>query len=102
MGFLHRVDRDDMRVAERGRRPRFALEALDHAGAHLKQGRREHLDRHLAIQREVMGEVDGGHAAAPQHTEDFVFAERGAAERNLDGFWRPIATHRRRRHRLGR
>ncbi len=75
------VDRDDVRVAERRGGSRFAFEALDHPLSHREQRRREHLDRHLAIQCQIVGEVDGGHAATSDFDQDLVLAERRAPQR---------------------
>ena len=78
--FLHRVDGNDVRVTERGGGPCLALESLDHPFAHEQQRRRQYLDRHLAVQREVVGQVHGGHPAMTQFGEDLVRAERRLTE----------------------
>ena len=61
--LLDRKNGNDMRMAERGRRPRFALEPLHHTLAHQEQGRRKHFDRDFAVEGDIMGQIDRGHAA---------------------------------------
>jgi hypothetical protein len=54
---LDRVERDDVRVVERGDRPRLALEAGEAVGAGREVGG-QHLDRDLAAQAGVARAVD--------------------------------------------
>ena len=77
LALLHGIDGDDVRMAERGGGARLALEPLHHPLSHVEQGGRQHLDRHLAVEGEVVGQVDRGHPAAPQLCENLVFAQRG-------------------------
>ena len=44
------------------------------------QHRRHHLDRHLAIERDVVREIDRGHSAAAELARDVVVAECGGAQ----------------------
>jgi hypothetical protein len=81
VAFLDRVDGNDVRMTQRGRRPRLAFEPLHHAFSHEEQGRRQHLDRHFAIEREVVRQIHRGHPAAPQLAADLVFAQCGPAQR---------------------
>jgi hypothetical protein len=73
------VDRDDVRMLEPRRDPRFAHEPLDER---VVEGERErqHLDRHLAVEHELARPVDDGHAAAAELLEHLVFAD----QRRLD------------------
>jgi len=79
IAFFDRVDRNDVRVAQRGGGARLALEPLHHPLAHEQQGGRQHLDRHFAVEREVVAQVDRRHPAVPQLGEHLVFAECGLA-----------------------
>jgi hypothetical protein len=69
--LFHRVDGDDVGVLDRGDRLGFALEPLQ-----VLRTRREivgkHLDRHLAIEIGVLGQVDGPHAPLSELGEDPV------------------------------
>ena len=68
------VDGHDVRVLERGRHARLALEAP----AELRVGRElghDDLQRHAAAEPAVGGEVDDAHAAAPDLALDVVGAE---------------------------
>src|SRR6185369_4915972 len=63
------VDRDDVRVVERGRRARLLLEALPavRVGGEL---RREDLDRDLASEPRVARAVDLAHSSRAERRED--------------------------------
>jgi hypothetical protein len=68
------VDGDDVRMLERGRHARLALEAP----AELRVGRElghDDLERHAAVEAAVDREVDHAHAAAPDLALDVVGAE---------------------------
>ena len=54
---------DNVRMVEVRRRLRLAAEALDEVGVD-GELRKEHLDRHLAVEQTVVAEEDVGHAAA--------------------------------------
>ena len=57
-------DRDDVRMTGKARRrQRFALEAAAHLGV-AREALGENLDRHLATELAVVGEVDIAHPAA--------------------------------------
>ena len=75
------VDRDDVRVAQRRSGARFALEPLDHSFSHEQQCRRQHFDRDLAVQRQIVAEIYRCHAAMPELEQDLVLAERGPPQR---------------------
>ena len=80
LAFLDGVDGNDVGMAQRRGSARLPFEALDHALPHEQQGRRQHLDRHLAVEGEIVGEVHGGHPPTPQLGEDLVLAERCFAQ----------------------
>ena len=74
-------DRDDVRVVELGRAARLAHEAL--AELLVRRERRgEQLQRHLASEPHVLGQVDDAHAAAPEQAGDLVTDEL-AADREI-------------------
>ncbi len=66
------VDLEDVGMVEGGHRPRLGPEALEEGGV-AGQCRVEHLDRHPAVERDVVGQVDvrgrartqGGHESVP-------------------------------------
>ena len=74
LGFLHRVDGDDVRMVERGDRPGLALEALQVARI---QGpvRREDLESHPALETLVLGEEDLAHSSASKPPDHPVVGE---------------------------
>src|SRR5262249_40446975 len=65
----------DVGVIERGQQLGLALEAGELLGVARQLGR-QRLDRHLAIELAVVGEVHDAHAAAAEFTFDDVVAER--------------------------
>jgi hypothetical protein len=65
------VDRDDVRVRERGGALRLAAEPLDELVV-ARVALVEDLDRHAPAEHLVLGEVDVRHAAAPDPLEDPV------------------------------
>ena len=74
------VDRDDVRMLDRGRQPRLAQEAL--AERHVVgELRGEQLQRDVAVEREVVGAVDDAHAAAADQRLDPIAGELGADAR---------------------
>ena len=73
------IDRDDVRVIERGRDPRLAQEALPERVLVHKLGRQD-LQRHLALQPLVLGEVHRAHRPAPDHRLDAVSRENAPYE----------------------
>ncbi|MFT3917397.1 MAG: hypothetical protein QM704_25915 [Anaeromyxobacteraceae bacterium] len=70
---------DGVRVAEPGRRPRLALEALRH-GRVVVEADLEELHRHGAIEGEIGGAEDAAHAAAADERVQAVLAADGLAE----------------------
>jgi hypothetical protein len=77
-GLLDRVDRHDMGVVERGDGLGFPLEARERAGVGGKT-RRQHLERHAALQCQVFRQVHLAHAAGAQLLDDAVMRERLAS-----------------------
>ncbi len=79
LGLLDRVERHDPGVAERGDRPRLALEARDLLGVrgHL---RRQHLEGDPAVEARVVGEVDLAHPARAERLEEAIGPQRPADE----------------------
>ena len=75
-GLLEAVDLRDVRMVERGERPRLALEArqplgiVDHRGG-------QRLQRHVATQLGVARPIDLAHAAGAEGGENLVWAEAG-------------------------
>ena len=74
VGLFHREQRDDVGMIQRGDRPRLALEADQPVGArgHVLG---QDLERHLAVERRVFGEIDGAHAPLAEEAFDFVMPE---------------------------
>src|SRR5438445_736621 len=70
-GFADAIDRDDARVLELGRRTGFALEPLDELFVE-REGERQDLDRHIALQLLLTRLEDDGHPAAAELLEDLV------------------------------
>ena len=66
-------DRDDVRMGQPRRRLGLLLEPADEDGV-LRQVRVHDLERHLAVETLVHGQVDGGHAAPGQPLDDPVAA----------------------------
>ncbi len=90
--FLDGVDRDDIGMGERRRRAGLPLESLGGPLAR-KQGGKHDLDGHLAIQGEVVRQVDHRHATATQLREDFIVPDGRIAERVEDGVILPRDRH---------
>ena len=76
------VDRDDVRVVDRGRQPRLSDEPLAE-GVVLGEVGAQHLERHLVPEPHVVGPVDHAHAAPPEHALDPVGGELRADARHL-------------------
>jgi hypothetical protein len=80
---LHLVDGvngDDVGVIERRESPRLAGETP--SALHVRRHRRgQHLDRHVAAQPGVTGEVDLAHGPPPDLAEDRIAVERFADDR---------------------
>jgi hypothetical protein len=71
------VDRDDVRMLERGGEARLAQEPLAERYV-LRQLRREQLQRDVAIEGEVARAVDDAHSAAAKNFVEPVASELGA------------------------
>jgi len=70
-GLADAIDRDDAGVFELGGRTRFALEPLDELLVE-REGERQDLDRHVALQLFLARLEDDGHPAAAQLVDDLV------------------------------
>ena len=68
------VDGDDVGVLEPGDGLGLALEALGEVGVVEELGRQD-LEGHVPVERRLVGQVDRGHAAPPQRSEDAERAE---------------------------
>jgi hypothetical protein len=79
------VDRNHVRVVERGRELRLTEEALPEVGV-LHQLGCDQLQRHRPLERGVMREIDHAHTAAPEERLNAIVRERCArGERCLHG-----------------
>ena len=72
--FFEAEHRGDVAVPQCGRNARLAPKPL-HPRLSLQHGRGQHLDRDLAVERDVVGQVDEPHAAASEHAPDLVLPE---------------------------
>jgi hypothetical protein len=66
------VDRRDAGMIERGQHARLAAQALVETAAGRRRVR--HLERHFSPERLVARDVDGAHAATPDHAQHGVTA----------------------------
>ena len=82
VGLLDRVDRDDVRVVERGNGARFALEAGEPSGSRANGGG-QHFDRDVAAQPRVARAVDLAHAAGAERSQDLYGPRRVPADRGM-------------------
>ena len=73
------VNLDDVGVGDAGDRRGFRLKPFQGigSGCHIRP---HDLERDLALQRELLGQVDLPHAALPQPAEDMEIAERFTSE----------------------
>ena len=69
VGLFDRIDGDDVGMVERGDRLDLALEAGEAVGI-FGEGRRQSLQGDLAMQAQILGEVDDPHAALTQFRQD--------------------------------
>ena len=69
------VNRADVRMVERGRGARFAPEPFDVAVRRARHLRRQELQRDLAAERQIFGEIDDAHPAAAEQRLDSVVAD---------------------------
>src|SRR5262249_21311121 len=74
--ILEPVDRAHVRVVERREQPRLALETREPVGV-AREGRRQHLERHRALELRVLREIDLAHAALAELALDAIVEERG-------------------------
>src|SRR5262245_10780440 len=74
-------------MTEGTRGPRFPLEALRHICL-LGDAVGDDLDRDLAVELEIMGQIDRGHPAPPELGDDLELSDRRTAQQvNLRGDW---------------
>ncbi len=71
------VDLHDVRIVELRHAARLAEEAFDHQGV-VGQCLRQHLDRHMSLQRGLEALVDHAHATAPEFGDDVVMTNLAA------------------------
>src|SRR2546426_7359951 len=72
---FQRVDGGDVRMVERGQRPRLTEEALARLRIAVEL-RREHLERHVTFEARIAREIDDAHASTPQLAENRIRADR--------------------------
>ncbi len=77
--LLESEHRDDVRMLEPARDARLAPEPLA-VLQHPAKVRTQHLDGHVALERELPGEIDRAHPATCERTLDFVAAGRDRLE----------------------
>ena len=75
--FFEAVNRGDVGVIQRGEHFRFALKAREPIGVS-RDGRRQSLDRNLALQLRVRRAVDLAHAAGADGGDHFIGTETRA------------------------
>ena len=68
------VDRDDIGMVQRRRRPRFAFETNQPIRVR-RHGDREYFQREIPKQLRIAGAVDFAHASGPNGIEDFVVGD---------------------------
>src|SRR5690349_16106671 len=79
--FADVVDRDDMRMIERGGGACFANQALASVGGMVRGG--QYLDRDFALELEIGGAIDSSHPTAPKLAiEPIALAQDVADQRN--------------------
>jgi hypothetical protein len=74
VSFLDRVNRDDIRVVEGGDGTRFTFESRPAVGIARRLVRQD-LERDLASELRVFGQVDFAHAAGAQRAQDAIVRE---------------------------
>ena len=94
-GFLEAEDRRNVSVAKGRGDARFPPESLEQGsglagGPRREQARIHYLDRNLAVQRDLMGEVHYTHATATQFAHDVVLAKGDGLEIHQQGRLRCI------------
>jgi hypothetical protein len=83
------VDRDDVRMVQRGERPRLSPEPRPVIGIEAR-GVEEELERDVAAERGVVRAVDGTHAALGDLLDDAVLPEEGAGGGDHGGILRRV------------
>src|SRR5262249_53702963 len=85
VGLLHRMNRDDVRMAEGGNTLSFVFEPYSalRIGGHVL---RKDFDRDCTVQSGIAGAIDLAHAAGPNERQDFVRAESSAGREGHEGF----------------
>ena len=78
VGFLGRVDRDDVRVIERGDGARFTGEALEARRDRSAMSGGQHLERDVAAQPRIVRAIHLAHSAFAKLRDDFVGPDSGA------------------------
>ena len=91
-GLAHPVDRDDMRMFQRGRQTCLPLETLDELCVE-RASQGQHLDRHIPFERSLAGPVYDGHPPAAQLLQYFVVVAE-CRTNHLDLFGRVGYGHR--------
>ena len=86
------VDRDDVGVIERRRGPRLVLEAPHRVGVARERGP-EQLERDLAAELGILGQVDLTHTAAADERDHVVGADTSAQRRGLLLPRQPLGGH---------
>ena len=75
----HAVHGPDVRMLETRAGFRFAAEAIDHVRVR-REHRRHDFERDFTVEADVVGQEDGGHAAASELADDLVLADRRGLE----------------------
>ena len=78
--FAEVVDREDAGMVQRRRRARLLLEPAQPVGV-LRERRRQHLDRHLAVQPRVPRPIDLPHPARAERRQDLVGAHKSSGRK---------------------
>ena len=74
-GLFKSVNRGNVRVIQRGQQPGLTIEACQSIGIgdHV---RRQHLDRHVAIQSSIAGPIDFTHSADSEQRHNLVWTDK--------------------------
>jgi len=76
----------DVGMIQRRDRTGFALETLAHFGG-VGEMRRQHFDRHRAVQARVACAIDFSHSAGPERSHDLVRPELRSCRKAHEGFF---------------
>src|SRR5262249_20769954 len=74
VGFENLVNRDDVRMVQRRRRPRFLFKAAQ-AVQVVGERHRQEFQRYPPAQSAILGQIDFSHAAAAEERDDLVSSE---------------------------